>query len=363
MKITVKDKIYTTKGVVVNVSSKKTTIVEEEPEIKIAKNLEFEDPKPDALLSIVPSKTKAYSGEGFDITVSFLIHQNEAEITLIDFSEQIAELKKKLKLPGCYIEEGVGSISFDTLTIKGKKYFTLKLYEGRFFSNDPTNIKIPPLDFSILTYFVARNKNGKSIERKPVIKVFSTKPFFIKIIPLPQNIRTENISVGNFSLTESISHNRLETGKSFKYTFTITGDGNIKGIQDPGYITSEYFDIYPPKVKTFYPGKNSGTKTFEYYITPKEPGDFNLSEVFKWPYFNIVTGKYDTLSSALTLKVRGESLKNNYISVNNPGGFYNKVNTDSNLLRSIAKKNDRRLWINMVILSMLIVTGILVFKK
>ena len=129
---------------------------------------------------------------------------------------------------------------------------------------------------------------------------------------------------------------------------------------------SQYFDIYAPKITqeiSHQQGRVVGGKSFVYYVTPKEPGDFKFSDFFRWPYFNTAKGQVDTLTSVLSLKVRGESLKNNYISANNPGDFYSRINSDSNQLKIFAKDDRMKFWANTFILIMLVITAVLVLKK
>ena len=369
VRIKIKDKVYSSKRAFVKVSSKTKAKTEEEPAIiKIDDDLEFEEPKLDAVLDINATKNRVYAGEGFGITVSFLIStQNKAEITFIDLTEQRKEFIKKMKASGCFIEDFLlpNEIAVDTITIKEKKYTKWKLYEGVFFSLDSNNIKIPSLNLSVLTYAVAKNKN-ESIERKSITKTFSTNPILIKVMALPKNKRKTQPPVGYFRLNESVFPTKISTGKSFKYTFTIVGEGNIAALPEPEIHAGAYFDIYAPRITqeiSRQQGRVFGAKSFVYYVTPKEPGDFKLSDFFRWSYFDVTKGRFDTLTSTLSLKVRGESLKNNYISVNNPGDFYNRINTDSNQVRLFAKDNDLKLWADMFILIMLVGTAVLVLKK
>jgi hypothetical protein len=368
VRIRIKDKVYASKRVTVKVSSKKSHKPEPEPELKIDSDLEFEEPKLDAVLDLKSTRTQVYVGEGFGITLSFLIStQNKAEITFIDLVEQRKEFIKKIKSTGCLIEEFPvpDEIMVDTVIIKEKRYTKWKLYEGVFFPIDSTNIKIPPLSLSLLTYSTAKNKK-ESIERKTIVKSFLSKPVLIQVKAIPQSKGREQIPVGYFKLSENAFPNKFQTGKSFKYTFSIIGEGNIAALPEPVISTSEYFDIYAPKITqeiSRQQGRVVGGKSFVYYVTPKEPGDFKFSDFFRWSYFNIAKGHIDTLTSVLSLKVRGESLKNNYISVNNPGDFYSRISSDSNQLRIFAKDDQMKFWADAFILIMLVITAVLVLKK
>ncbi len=368
IKIRIKDNVYSTKKTVVVVSSKREQKVDDELIIKVDDNLEFEAPKLDVLLDIHSSKPSVYVGEGFGISVSLLISiQNKAELTFFDLNEQRTKLIKRMKSSGCFIEDFPVSNEalLDTITLKDKKYAKWNLYEGVFYPIDSNGITIPKLDFSIIAYALAKNKN-ESIERNPIRKEFSTRPVFIKVFAVPQKKGKEQSVVGFFKMIESVSTTKIVTGKSFKYTFTILGEGNIERLPEPITTSGENFDVYAPRISyeiIRQQGKVYGSKSFVYYVTPKEPGDFKLTDLFKWPYFDVSTRKFDTLTSELSLKVRGESLKNNYISVNNPGDFYNRINTDSNLVRLFAQENKLKFWANIFIVIMLVGTAVLVLKK
>jgi hypothetical protein len=292
---------------------------------------------------------------------------NKGEFSIIKLNEQRKSFVKLLKQLNCLVEEIATSedLGQDSVVIKDKKYIEWKLFEGIFFPLDSANLQIPSLAFKFLTYSTAKFKS-ESVERKSIEKFLYTKPLKIKVKPLPGKWGKELPPVGYFNLSEAIGSHKFYTGKSFKYTFRIVGEGNISNIPNPTVLSNENFDIYSPKIsQEIYrqQGRITGVKTFVYYVTPKEPGEFKLGDYFKWPYFNTAFKRFDTLSSTLSLKVRGESLKNNYISVNNPGDFYNKFNTESNRLMPIVKKDNEKIWINISLLLMLLVVAFIVFKK
>ncbi|HSZ24771.1 MAG TPA: BatD family protein [Cytophagaceae bacterium] len=367
-RIKIKDKLYSSKETSLRVSSRSTSKNNDIQDPKSEEPLEFEASKLEAIFEIQASKKNVYVGEGFGITLYFLVAiPNKAEITFIDLAEQRKELVKKMKTTGTMVEDFPlpNKILLDTVTVKDKKYTKWKLYEGVFFPINSNNIQIPALNFSVLTYALAKNKE-EDIERKTIIKQFYTKPLLIKVNPLPINNENDQVPVGNYRLRESTYPEKFHTGKSFKYQISIVGEGNITTISEPIILTSAYFDIYAPKVAqeiTLEDGKMTGIKSFIYYITPKEPGEFRLADFFQWSYFNSVKRKMDTLRSTLTLKVQGESLKNNYISVNNRNDFYSRINTDSNQIRTLATNNQMKFRVDIAILVMLVITAVLVLKK
>jgi len=370
IKIKIRDELYTTNTtkIIVSKANQQSDIKEIENEIDSKEPLQYEEPKLDILFNISSSKISAYLGEGFGISFSLLIATtNKAEITFINLNDQRKELIKKITSLKCLVDESPlnNESNIDTIYLSEKQYTRWKIYEAIVYPIDSIPVKIPSLPFTLLTYAIATNGN-ESIERKTISKTFLSKPITIKIKPLPFNIDIKQIPVGVFSLSERISSSKTYTGKSFKYYFTITGEGNIANLPSPIIQQSIYFDFYTPKIKQEsknVEGRKYGTKSFEFYVTPKEPETFNLSKYIIWPYFNTRTGKIDTLRSSIILNVRGESLKNNYISTNNSDHFYSKIDTEDNSLHLLIQEDKLKFWVNIVILAMLVITGIIVFKK
>ena len=367
IRIATKEEVFQSERLKVYVSKKKINLKEEQPR-EIKEDLEFTEEAPEAFLNFTSSRKAVYVGEGFGATLSFYIAaSNKSEITFIDLVEQRNNLLKKIK-SGKFLTEDFNleeNVKVDTVRVNGKLYTKWKLYEGVFYPLDSNNIIFPALDFKVITYKTAKNGNI-SMERKAIYQNFHSKQVFIQVKALPKYAHKGYVPVGNFRLSEDIYPDKFRTGKSIKYLFIVVGEGNIASIREPYVIQTEYFDIYTPKISQEIMKQDErimGAKSFTYYITPKEPGRFNLKDYIKWVYFNTITQKYDTLSSNFVLEVKGESLKNNYISTNNPGDFYNRIFTDSNTLRSVVKDDRMKFYANIAILFMLLITAIIVLKK
>jgi hypothetical protein len=170
--------------------------------------------------------------------------------------------------------------------------------------------------------------------------------------------------VGVFRLKESVSNRNLQTGKTFAYQFDIIGEGNFSTV-DLKPKNSSSFDFYPPAIKqqsSRSGNKISATKSFIFQIIPKEPGLHVLRNYFEWIYFDTQKEKYDTLSSAISVQVSGESQRNVAISLNT-GPLYKNMLQESNRLRSLNEGGRVRMFANIFILFMIIVTLVLFFIK
>ncbi len=110
-------------------------------------------------------------------------------------------------------------------------------------------------------------------------------------------------------------------------------------------------------------GKVSGTKSFKYFMVPKEPGQFALKDYFQWVYFDPAKKKYDTLRSKLVVQVEGESHQNQAIQSMDFGAFYNRIDTADNQLYSTDRNNWMQIGMNGLIALMLGTSLFLILRK
>jgi len=174
------------------------------------------------------------------------------------------------------------------------------------------------------------------------------------------------VAVGDYQLAEEFSATNPKTGQSMGYEFRIIGEGNITAIEKPVVINDANFDFYEPNTKQNIRregGRVSGNKTFNYFMIPKEPGDFKLGDYFQWVFFNPNSKKYDTLRSQYTLRVEGESQKNQFIESTDLGSFYDRLEASENQLQQAASFDWMKASLNIFILVMLAGSAYLVFKK
>jgi hypothetical protein len=176
----------------------------------------------------------------------------------------------------------------------------------------------------------------------------------------------DRVAVGNYKLTEMMPNTDITTGKSASYVFNIYGEGNISSIQKPNVVDNANFEFYEPNVRMDIKRENGrvhGTKSFNYFLIPKEPGRYDLKDYFQWVFFNPEVGKYDTLKSKLTVYVTGESMRNEAIEANDDGSFYDKIQTADNSLTMMHDSGWVRTAFSVFIFLVLGTSAFLVFRK
>jgi hypothetical protein len=329
---------------------------------------EFVDIQEDAFLALTTDKDEVFIGEGFTMTLAFYVaDNNRAPLQFYEPAKQLSEILKEIKPSNCWEENfNIDNLNGEPVTINKKGYSQYKIYQATYYPLNLDTISFPQVPFKMIKYKVAKNPSFFGRSRQEDFKTYYTKPKMILVKNLPPHPLREEVSVGNYKLKEEISSENVITGTSFSYAFTVFGEGNISAINRPFTETNRIMQFYPPNIRqNINRGNNrvTGNKTFNYYIIPNEPGDYDLSDFFEWIFFNPGSETYDTLRSEITVNVTGESKRNNQILSNDMGSFYDQIEIESNQLKAMHKDEWIKTFANLFILIMLGASIYLVFKK
>ena len=141
---------------------------------------------------------------------------------------------------------------------------------------------------------------------------------------------------------------------------------NIQAIENPQLPETEDFDFYTPNIQQNVHRRNgevTGSRSFGYYAIPNEPGRYDLADFFEWTFFNPRTEQYETLKSELVVDVSGESKKNEAILATDLGSFYEIIDLQDNKLRQRHQFEYLKIFANIFILVMLVLTAVFIFRK
>jgi len=329
---------------------------------------EYIDVKEDAFFALTTDKTEAYVGEGFLLTIAFYeAETNKAQMTFYELSKQIEDILKRIKPTNCWEENFlIENITASPTTVNGKRYRQYKLYQATLYPLNQEDIYFPSVDFQMVKYKVAKNPTFFGRNRKGELITFTSQPKSVTVKDLPPHPLKDRVAVGVYHLEESINGKKVETGSSFNYTFAIAGEGNISAISTPEIVQSKNFDFYPPNVRQDInrsSGRITGSKSFEYYAIPNEPGVYNLRDYVFWVYFNPVKHRYDTLRSDIRIEVTGESKTNQSIASTDVGSFYEVIQAKSNVLKSRDSSGAVKIFANIFIFLMLALAFLILIKK
>lgn len=305
---------------------------------------EFVDVKEDAFLAVTTSKDEVYTGEGFNVTLSFFVsEENRAPLQFYELGRQLSGILKTLKPNNCWEENfNIENIEGQRVTLQGKNFTQYKIYQATYYPLNNEPIVFPRVGLEMIKYKVAKNPSFFGQNRQEDFKTFYSQPRTVKVKELPPHPLRDVVAVGNYQLYEHMPTTDIETGKSVSYVFNIFGEGNISAIEKPVVRRNDDFEFYEPNVRqdiTRDNGRVTGTKSFNYFLIPKEPGTYNLADYFQWVFFNPEKDRYDTLRSQLTAYVTGESRKNEVIQANDEGTFYDRIAMADNNIRRVNDTN------------------------
>lgn len=329
---------------------------------------EFIDVKADAFFALTTDKSEVYMGEGFNTSLAFYVsEQNRADLEFYDMSKQLTEILKRIRPSNCWEENfNVENIKREQVTINNQRYQKYLIYQATFFPLNTEPIEFPSVGLKLIKYRMAKNPSFFGPSRQEDFKTFNTQPKSVVVKELPEHPLKNEVAVGDYQLVEQISGEQLNTGESFSYNFKIQGKGNISAIGNLQLPETDKFDLYPPTIQKTVHRRNggiSGSHSFGFYAIPNEPGVYDLGDYFNWTFFNPRTEQYETLKSNITVQVSGESKKNESILATDLGSFYDIIDLQDNQLTSRHQYEYLKVFANIFILVMLVLTAIFIFRK
>ncbi len=199
--------------------------------------------------------------------------------------------------------------------LNGKEYVVAEVRKFALFPQRSGEIIIEPGELECVAQI---RSSGKRRSSDPFFDSFFNDPFFnnryqnvekqifsnslkIDVKPLPTQNKPVNFSgaIGDFSFKSEISETEVVTNDAITLKFTLSGKGNIELIDAPQISFPPDFEVYDPEVtNNIRVNQNgvSGTRTFEYLVIPRNPGDFTIKPV-GFSYFDVSKKDYVNLSS------------------------------------------------------------------
>ncbi len=215
--------------------------------------------------------------------------------------------------------------------IEGTEYVVAELKKFALFPQRSGEIAIQPGELNCVAQIRSSSQRKSS---DPFFDSFFNDPFFnsryqniekqlfsnsqkIDVRPLPGKDKPANFSgaVGSYSFKSEINKTEVKTNEAITLKYTLSGQGNLQLIDPPVINFPTDFEVFDPEIKnnikTSVNGV-SGTRTFEYLIIPRNPGDYTIKPV-EFSFFNIKSRKYVTLRTpTYNIKVkRGEGNSGN----------------------------------------------------
>jgi hypothetical protein len=327
---------------------------------------EYIDKKEDAFLAFSASKDQVYVGEGVSVNLSFYVaSQDQNLLDFHDFNRQITPIIKKLKPTSVWEENFELTGEPEAISIDEKGYLRFKLYEAVYYPINTDQLLFPSVGLEMIKYKIAKDPSFLGDNRMATTKMYYTAPKIVKVVPLPPHPLRESVPVGNYQLKEGVDRQVFTAGKSFNFLFQVEGEGNLAAIPNPVPAPVAGLEFSEPDIRqniTRQNGRVLGQKSFRFFVTPKNPGSYDFSKIFSFIFFNPATAKYDTLRSDLKVTVTGQVDNDAAIQSKDMGEFYEKIKDESNTLQNLNRFSEVKLYTNLVVLLLLLVSIYLFYR-
>lgn len=200
--------------------------------------------------------------------------------------------------------------------INGQEYVVAEIKKDAMFAQKSGKLNIDPLEMDVIAQI--QRKSSRRTTNDPFFDNFFNDSFFgntmqnvrktiksnlvsINVKPLPAQGKPLGYSgaVGKFSISATTDRQELKANDAMSLKFTITGKGNIKLIEKPAIEFPSDFEVYDPRITDNISANGSGvsgSRTFEYLVIPRNPGNFKIKPV-TFSYFDDAAGVYKTLNS------------------------------------------------------------------
>lgn len=147
---------------------------------------------------------------------------------------------------------------------------------------------------------------------RTVRKSVSSRPIKLSIKQLPEKGKPVNFSgaVGSYRFNIDVDKQTAEVNEAVALKLKLSGVGNIKLTNLPKVEIPPDIEQYDPKTSSSISKKGtviSGTKTAEYILIPRIPGEFTIKPI-TFSYFDPQKRKYYTTSTGpIKLTISGEA--------------------------------------------------------
>jgi hypothetical protein len=308
------------------------------------------------LYPMQPLQIKGYLLIPLDNTIPF---------TFIESQEQLVHLKKSIKNNNCLIQNRDLENTFkkDTITKDNKHYLQLTVLDQFLFPQNAGDFVIPHTEWYVYAYKKGTHEEG--IVRLPEEVVLKEKALSIHVKELPNIGAKKIIPVGMFYIKDYLDSKRIRNGQATYLTIVMETNTDPSSIGSFEFTSSD-MELMGEEIVSLriLDGEQWRVrKELKYQINPLRSGTYNLSDAFRYVYFNPVKSRYDTIYPKSVLSVYGDRISESNAMLTNDA-FYNRYTNQTNNTLFNSNQNDLFNHLaNLIILIMLVVTAILVIKK
>lgn len=289
--ITWKKKTYQCNTIEIEVVDEKSTHQSQVPDNK--KGLQTTTDEK-IFVRIHVDKSEAYVGEPIIAWIKIY-----TKISLSGYDQHF----KEPQFPGFY-KENIEIPPLNNLekeNIQGEIFYTGLIKKYLLYPQKPGEINIAPFFLDVAVRKTIRRGDifdeffGPMVTDEQLTLKSNSLKLKIKPLPAPPNTFTGGVGT-NFTIKSSIDKTKVKTNDAISFKIIVNGKGNIKLIELPNIKFHSNIESYDPKINYIQTGETSGTKTFEYILIPRYPGNYEILP-FELTFFDLNKKDYITLKT------------------------------------------------------------------
>lgn len=262
----------------------------------------------DLFLTTEVPRTRVREGEPLPVSYRIWTRVNVTSYTVVEIPE----------MQGFWVEEvpSSGSPQVEQRTRNGEQYTTAVVRRVVVVPTGPGRRTMEPL--GIDAQVRVRRGGGDPFDRIFGGGLFGTtvetlrvesEPLTIEVDPLPPG-RPEPFSgvVGDLVVRSEVDRSEVAANEAVTLTVRVSGSGSIRTVAPPELDLPDAFEVFPPETSEMIRtsvGGIDGTKTFEYVLIPRAPGNHTIPPI-RYGYFDDRTDAYRVAEApAIPIRVTG----------------------------------------------------------
>jgi len=250
----------------------------------------------DLFVAVTVDRKSLYQGQYLVATIKLYTKKDVAGFEDVKFPPFTGFWSSDLEAPQ--------QVTLQRENVNGQIYTTGLLKKVLLMPQRSGELIIDPMEITILTRTRVRSNNpfddffGGSY--RTVQNKLLSKPVKINVEALPAGKPSDfSGGVGNFTLNASVDKNTVKANEAVTLKVKISGNGNLKFINNLKIDFPPDIDVYDPKttqnIKTSASGM-SGSVTFDYLFIPRYAGNYRIAPI-TFSYFDTKTKTYKTLKT------------------------------------------------------------------
>ncbi|MBU1299519.1 MAG: BatD family protein, partial [Bacteroidetes bacterium] len=254
-------------------------------------------------LRVSVDKKNVYQGEQITATYKLYTRANIVKYSVTKVPSLTGFWAQEIDLPK--------TLQFETEVLNGIQFRVATVKKTALFPQRSGTLELDPMESEFVVQVQTRRRGGDVFDQ------FFNDPFFgnisnvnykakseplkINVKPLPTHNLPSSFSgaVGKFSMEAWIDKQETKMNEPVMLKVKISGRGNLKLIEPLKLSIPPDLESYEPKISdNITQGTNviSGSRTFEYLLIPRRPGDKKIP-AFAFSYFDPEKNNYVSISS------------------------------------------------------------------